>query len=447
MTNKEDGDSNCDPRIAGLLAVHLVSQVLDEAYVIANAATESGQPWRYLAMLKNLRSGPLIEEIEGDDTLTASKRDEEAVQNNTDSAPNVVATSTPQKEADEIYQVLNETSFIGQGDEENDLRQNELTKSTSMFINHLFDMSEVERVIICDDNDTENIRCDSNDLLTEAMTKIMESYVNTALGIAFGEDLTTIEPTGQKSPSTEHSGYSFLSDAFTADFGKDMAFCEDNEPTNKDYGCTSVVTEITEEVEQQGNEKSMKNDDVAFYENTYLTLNRDYDQCSDDDGDPILQDTKCMSMQEVELMAMPTSDENSPRIEEPVQHKSIEELAATSAAAVSASASGSRKSGLVQRCRTQGARLLACLRGWWRRKTPGKRREVRVPGSVRGLCPLSPDARRRAASLLDQRKLCSSPPSAQHVVWKFNTVSEALVNSSRWKNYTFDVNPDECGEY
>lgn len=73
--------------------------------------------------------------------------------------------------------------------------------------------------------------------------------------------------------------------------------------------------------------------------------------------------------------------------------------------------------------------------------------ESRVPGSVRGLCPLSPDARRRAASLLDQRRLGSPTPSSQHLVWKFNTVSEALVNSSRWKNYTFDVTPDECGEY
>lgn len=124
-------------------------------------------------------------------------------------------------------------------------RQNELTKSTSMFINHLFDMSEVERVIICDD--TEIIQSGSNDLLTEAMTKIMESYVNTALGIAFGQDAPNKEPaTGEKTPSTEHSGYSFLSDAFTADYGNDMAFYVDDEPTNKDICPTVVVTEITE---------------------------------------------------------------------------------------------------------------------------------------------------------------------------------------------------------
>lgn len=54
------------------------------------------------------------------------------------------------------------------------------------------------------------------------------------------------------------------------------------------------------------------------------------------------------------------------------------------------------------------------------------------------MCPLSPDARRRASSLLDnrlQRPLSPSNP----VMWKFNTVNEALVNSNRWKDYTFDV--------
>lgn len=112
-----------------------------------------------------------------------------------------------------------------------------------MFINHLFDMSEVENVIICDN--TEILQSDSNDLLTEAMTKIMESYVNTAMGIAFGQNTPEIEPvTGNKTPSTENSGYSLLADADTAEFGN--AFCIDNELTYKEYGSTSVVTEIIE---------------------------------------------------------------------------------------------------------------------------------------------------------------------------------------------------------
>lgn len=112
-----------------------------------------------------------------------------------------------------------------------------------MFINHLFDMSEVERVIICDD--TEVIQSDSNDLITEAMTKIMESYVNTALGIAFGQEVPIIEGEGERSPSTENSGYSFLADACTVDLGNDDAFCVDSEVTydKKEYDTTSVVIE------------------------------------------------------------------------------------------------------------------------------------------------------------------------------------------------------------
>lgn len=101
---------------------------------------------------------------------------------------------------------------------------------------------------------------------------------------------------------------------------------------------------------EEAKDATIKKDDVAFYENTYLTLNRkchissnnvfcpiycyvnieipgDYDQCSDDDGDPVMQDTKGMSMQEVELMTMRTSDENSPRQEEdPLQVKYIQPI-------------------------------------------------------------------------------------------------------------------------
>lgn len=38
-----DGEQPCDGRVAALLAVHLVSQVIDEASVIANAASETGE--------------------------------------------------------------------------------------------------------------------------------------------------------------------------------------------------------------------------------------------------------------------------------------------------------------------------------------------------------------------------------------------------------------------
>lgn len=71
--------------------------------------------------------------------------------------------------------------------------------------------------------------------------------------------------------------------------------------------------------------------------------------------------------------------------------------------------------------------------------------DSRGAGSIRGICPLSPEARRRAASLLDQRHLYS-PGAPRSVVWKFNTVNEAMVNSAKWKEYTFEMTPDPNGE-
>lgn len=50
----------------------------------------------------------------------------------------------------------------------------------------------------------------------------------------------------------------------------------------------------------------------------------DYEQCSDDDGDPVLQDPKGMTLQEVELMTACTSEDNLTSIHEPVQVKFIQ---------------------------------------------------------------------------------------------------------------------------
>lgn len=72
--------------------------------------------------------------------------------------------------------------------------------------------------------------------------------------------------------------------------------------------------------------------------------------------------------------------------------------------------------------------------------------ECRGPGSIRGFCPLSPDARRRAASLLDQRNLRTPSPS-RSVFWKFNTVNEALVHSSRWKDFGLKMSLNENDEF
>ncbi|XP_022826128.1 uncharacterized protein LOC111356110 isoform X1 [Spodoptera litura] len=462
MINKEvDGEQACDPRLAAMLAAHLVSQVLDEAFVIANATAEKGEkghPWHYQSMLKNFESDKQCDADDEDTSFEASKGDSDIVnENKIEHAANVVATLTPEKVTDDLQKNKPEPNLIGQGDEELDLRQNELTKSTSMFINHLFDMSEVEKVIIFDETEIMQNNSEPNELLTEAMNKIMESYVNTALGMTIeqpshstaGMMPVQVEKT-ENSP--EPSEYSFLTDAFAEDISKDVAFYIHDDGSGdvvRNSARSHLVpnVEIRELCEDDIPEKLVETNDVARYENAFLSLNRDYEQNSEDEVDPILEDPKGMTLQEVELMTADTSEENlsTNRDEEPHICPMMKELVAAESG-VSAAASGSKKGSLVSRCRSQGARLLACIRGWWRRRTPGKRKENRVPFAARGLCPLSPDARRRAASLLDQRLLRSPSPN-QDVVWKFNTVNESFVHSSRWKGYTFDVKPDECGEY
>ncbi|KAM3967132.1 uncharacterized protein ACR2FA_011985 [Aphomia sociella] len=386
MTNTEDVEEQpCNPRLAALLAVHLVSRVLDEAYIIANAARESGDAF-----------------------------------------------------LDEVAKLKMESNLIGQGDEEFPTHDNELTKSTSTFFNHLFDMSDVEHVTMSEDDDMLTTNSES-DLHVQDISNILECYLNAALSIVSAGEVHDNESqvTKHSSSSFDCSSYSLLSDAFINDGSKETAIS-----INEVISNINVKPEIMQQI-KENDLKSDGNDeknDTLFYENAYLSLNRDYEQCSEEDGDPVLQDVKGLSLQEVELMTAHTSEADLFPDQTPLPKP--KDLNATSV--VSALASGSRKSSLVHRCRTHGARLLACLRGWWRRKTPGKRKEWR--GSVRGLCPLSPDARRRASSLLNQSRMRSPSPS-RSVVWKFNTINEGVVNSSRWKEYAFDIRPDECGEY
>ncbi|KAG6441327.1 hypothetical protein O3G_MSEX001754 [Manduca sexta] len=394
-------------------------------------------------MLKSLRNERSYDVDDEDTTFVASKGDSDLNENKMEMVANVIATSTPQKIAgDRSY--TTESNFIGQGDEEIDLEQGHLANSTSVFINNLFDMSEVEHVIFCDDNIAKHIT-ESNELLTQTMTKIMESYINTALGIAFEEHPVNYGVSEIPSRSTEYSEYSFLGDAIPADITKNIGFCiqENTKCVNEhsgDVAATSTMhnPEVSMNAVEEFYVDVNKGDEVALYENTYLTLNRDYEQYSDD-GEPILQDPKELTLQEIELMTANTSEndlahslEEKEKPEEPI-----------TIPAISGVQSASRKVGLVRRCRDQGARIWSRLRGWWRRKTPGKHiKGTRVSTLGHGMCPLSPDARRRAASLLDQRLLRSPSPS-RPTIWKFNTVNEALVNSSRWKEYTFDERTDD----
>ncbi|XP_052739807.1 uncharacterized protein LOC112043597 [Bicyclus anynana] len=263
------------------------------------------------------------------------------------------------------------------------------------------------------------------------MEHIIDSFVSNAFNILFGQD-------GQEDDSLSHysedltdkSSYSFLNDI--ADVPKDTCL-----KIKEDDVCDKKIDDEKSSSNGIANENEKNDNEVAFYENVYLTLNRDYEPCSDEE-EPVLQDPKTVPMQEVELLTANTSSENVEL------HQEKKELGSC---AMSTSVAGSRKSSLVHRCRIQGARLLSCFRGWWwRRKLPGKRKVPRAPGSIRGLCPLSPDVRRRAASLLDQRHLGSPTPSTS-LAWKFNTINESLVNSSRWKELALKKSLNENDEF
>ncbi|KAI8420882.1 hypothetical protein MSG28_008067 [Choristoneura fumiferana] len=441
MPSQEEGESSY--RVAGLLAFHLVSQVLDEAHIIANAAAESGRPWHYLSMRKNMPPDMTYVIPPGQEFTTPPGDFIEGNESAKMEMDNLLVTSTPQKIIDDKSKI---ETIIGQGDEDVDAGQSDLNNSTSMFINHLFDMSDVEHGI-CDNTAIIEKNIQANELLSQVVTEIKEQYNDTMLHTYDRIDQTEEEAVGltdKSYRSTDNSSFSLLADESHEGIGKDVMFyVDDDVPT-----CTDMVYETPQDpmtsqraLQHYEELEEIKIENSELYENAYLTMNRDYDQCSDEDGYPILQDPKGMIMQEIELLTADTSVDTNTPCDEPEEDSSTKQrgdLQATSA--VSAS---SRKSSLVHKCRLQGARLLACLRGWWRRKAPSKRKEGRVPGPRRGRCPMSPDARRRRASSMQGPPL-SPVPSC--VTWKFNTLNEALVNSSVWKDYTFETKPNDCGD-
>ncbi|XP_050349469.1 uncharacterized protein LOC126772912 isoform X2 [Nymphalis io] len=430
MTNEDDyGDPSSDTGLADFLAVHLVSQVLEEACIIVNNARDSGHPWRYISSLKKIRNYRW-DEINNDELTFVVSKDDSQYENQ----ENMVVTSTPQKIENNIAKSRNEVSFMGQGDEELEVRgPYELRKSTSMFINHLFDMSDVEHVIITDGpNMIENRNTRSEELLTETNKNNLEGKQQSIQLQANAYEVKSEE---------NYSSYSFLSDALFTDNPKDFDFFKcDNDKTKENKLLDDVQNSTIKELTRNLNEtiEKMDNNDLEMYENAFLTMNRDYDQNSEED-EPVLQDPKVASLEEVDLITISNSNDNV------IKHETAKELNAVSG--VSNTGTSSRKSNIMRRCRNQGVKLLSCLRGWlWRKKLFGKRKEPRGCGSIRGLYPLSPDARRRAASLLDHRNL-STPSPPRSVVWKFNTVNEALVHSSHWKDFEFKMNLNENDEF
>ncbi|XP_061704702.1 uncharacterized protein LOC133525922 isoform X2 [Cydia pomonella] len=359
----EESDNNS--RVAGLLAYHLVNLVLQEGCMIANAALESGRPREYLSSRVNAVRSDLTFIIRaGEDATyvdTAVDNFIEGADNaKIESEPNVLVTSTPQKVADDKTKKEN-----GQGDDLTEEQQHELNNSTSLFINHLFDISDVELGLSDHTNHAQN--AEYNVLSPFCINNVMDFYMNAALDAFRITEEKERESVDKRVRISGNSSFSYIEEALE-DYDKDVVFYvhQDDSP------CTENVYEIPQ--------------------------------------DPM---TSQMALQ----------DHSKPR----------EGLAATSG--VSA---GSRKSRLVHRWRLQGARFLACIRGWWRRKATGKRKAAESASQR----PLSPGVRRRAASLLDHR--VSSTVLTCHA--KCNTINEALLNSHHWMDYTFETKPNECGD-
>ncbi|XP_050665234.1 uncharacterized protein LOC126965612 isoform X2 [Leptidea sinapis] len=387
--------------MAALTAVHLVSQVLEEANVIANAAYDSGQPWKYVLGLQKM-AGCLDATYVTDSILLVPNGDKE---NFNESKINSIMTSTPQK-LDNIIHGNTEYMLIGQGDEVfND--DSDTTKSTSLFINNLFDLSDVELTAYCDESETQDI-IETDILVT--MKSVMESFINSALNRAFGEE--TVAQSKTPSDVSSQSSYSYMDDATFPTLKDDIL-------NNYGEGSNMVVP-------VENHDANIDKVDLASYENAFLTLNRE-EQCSENQEEPItLAEPNPSTLQEVSLV----EDGSGDLIQ--AHEEKIKEFTAVSKSSTMAS----KRSTLARRCRSQGARLLACLRGWWwKRKVLGKRKESRH-GSICGKCPISPEARWRAASLLDNHR----SPSLQNYIWKFNTVNEALVHSSRWKDISSEIN-------
>ncbi|XP_063389741.1 uncharacterized protein LOC134675420 [Cydia fagiglandana] len=427
----EESDNNS--HVAGLLAYHLVNLVLQEGCMIANAALESGRPREYLSTRVNAVRSDLTFVIRAGEDAThvdpvADNFIEGADNAKMELEPNVLMTSTPQKVTDDKPKKEN-----GQGDDYTEDQQHELNNSTSLFINQLFDISDVELGI--SDHASHAQNTEYNELLPFSIRNVMDFYMNAALDAFLVTEEREREPIEKRVRISGNSSFSYIEEALE-DYENDIVFYVDND----DSPCTENVYQIPQDpmTSQMALQCDLenKNENSELYENTYLTLNRDYDQCSDEEEFPILQDPKGMLMQEIALLTANTSIDTGRSYDEPKEDihndhkKPREELAGVS--------TSSRKSKLVRRWRLQGARFLACIRGWWRRKATGKRKAAGSPSQR----PLSPGVRRRAASLLDQR--VSSTVLPGHA--KCNTINEALLNSQHWMDYTFETKPNDCGD-
>ncbi|KAG7310086.1 hypothetical protein JYU34_004626 [Plutella xylostella] len=421
----EDGDPSVGEfKLAGLLASHLVGQVLDEAYIIANAAKESGQPWRYWKMVKNLRNDKLTEP-----DLLEHKKDYFApsstltMDDNVEGQVNSLVTSTPQKHDDVTK---HEVTLIGQGD--GDARQTNFSDKSCTFSN-LENMSD-----ICDNNEyIETLQIIKPPVNTseQILHEIIDSGLNENLTFSMAaarDDLNPFrqmtEMTDKDKISEEYSENSLWTGMFGID-PNDLAFGVELDENVNSY---LPKKESTVVITHEQSAVTIMNQSVE----AYLTLNRDYEIYSDEDGDPILQDPKSLvDLQEIDLLTADVSEKSLAvgSQSSPLQDSKQKQDELSSASGMTSSS----KKSLSQRCRVHGARLMQCLRGWWKRRTPGTKESDRP-----GVGCLTPGARRRGRSL-DQRGLGDQVTSL--APWRPHTLSGALRNTTCWRQYTFETNP------
>lgn len=135
---------------------------------------------------------------------------------------------------------------------------------------------------ICDDTAVVQNDFAPNELLTEDMSKIMESYVNTAFNIALGQEFQICEAQESQDPekslkSSEQSGYSFLTETFSGDVCKDVAFYVENECVANEGKVGEIMEDIIEKdaskfIEVHTSRSILKDFDLLEQTNTLKAL-------------------------------------------------------------------------------------------------------------------------------------------------------------------------------
>lgn len=122
---------------------------------------------------------------------------------------------------------------------------------------HLFDMSDVERIAISDDNDIVETTLEPNDLIADAMNKIMKLMVGSNLipieVFPFVPDVERVDGAVSEEFSRSDNSEYLITDTFVADINRDVAFYMDDDKTREkrdDSGIVMYQPAVVEEIEE-----------------------------------------------------------------------------------------------------------------------------------------------------------------------------------------------------